>query len=162
MAYHIIRNDREITDPGLLEDIIKRNRISVIGMCRNNEPYVVTLSYGYDRDEKMIYFHCAKEGQKIEFLKTNPEVCITIIDDRGKAEDECDHSYRSVVIKGKMIFADKEEEKLKAVKVLIRHFEKNPERLMKKVDSNSGLWQRTQMLKIRATDITGKEKALKK
>ena len=51
-----------------------------------------------------------KHGKKIDFLKDNPQVCITIIDDWGSREDECSHSYRSVVIKGKMIFVDDEDE----------------------------------------------------
>jgi uncharacterized protein len=161
MAYHVNRTDREITNPEALEEIIKRNRIAVIGMCRKNEPYVVTLSYGYESNEKMIYFHCAKKGQKIDFLKDNPNVCITIIDDHGKKEDECSHSYRSVVIKGKMVFVDNEQEKINAVRILINHFEKNPGKLMEKVETNSGLWQRTQMLKIRLNRVTGKEKTLK-
>lgn len=158
MAYHVKRNDRELTDPVILENIIKRNRIAVIGMCRDNEPYVVTMSYGYDRNA--IYFHCAKQGQKIDFLKENPNVCMTVIDDSGKKEDGCEHSYRSVLIKGKISFLDNEDDKIRAVKILIKHFEKDPERMIEKVDSDSGLWQRTQMLKLNVDTITGKEKII--
>lgn len=43
----------------------------------------VNLSYGYDESSRALYFHGAKAGLKIDFLKTNSHVCLTIIDDRG-------------------------------------------------------------------------------
>ncbi len=48
MAYHVLRQDREIKDRFELDRIIKNNKTATLALCRNNEPYVVTLTYGYD------------------------------------------------------------------------------------------------------------------
>ena len=114
MTYHMLRKAREIKNFNSMEKIIKENKFAVIGLCSNNEPYIVTLSYGYDEKNKYLYFRCAKKGQKIDFLKSNPKVCLTILDDKGFIENECEHSYRSVVIKGKMEFVDNENDKINA------------------------------------------------
>ena len=71
-------------------------------MCRNNEPYIVTLSYGYDEQKHALYSHCAINGLKLEFISQNPNVCGTVIEDEGYIEDECEQKYRSVVFWGKM------------------------------------------------------------
>ena len=46
--YHMNKSEREITDKNELIEIIKHGRFTSISMCRNNEPYIVTMSYGYD------------------------------------------------------------------------------------------------------------------
>jgi len=38
-------------------------------MCSDNEPYLATLSHGYDEEKTCIYFHFAPEGKKIEILQ---------------------------------------------------------------------------------------------
>jgi len=73
------RKEKEITDKEEMINILENAEYITIAMSRNNEPYLVTLSHGYDRNQNCIYFHCAKEGKKIDFLneayekETNPE-----------------------------------------------------------------------------------------
>jgi uncharacterized protein len=159
MAYHLRREDREIKDRQVMDEIIRSGRFAVCALCADNEPYVVTLSYGYDESAQCLYFHCADEGVKLEFIKKNPHACLTIIDDRGYIEKECSHAYRTVIIRGKMELLDGEAQRIEAVKKLIAHFEKNPEVQMQKVDSGSPLWQRTRMLRLVILEITGKERS---
>jgi len=45
--YHVRKTEREITNQSELLDILKRGKYTTISMCRDNEPYLVTLSYGY-------------------------------------------------------------------------------------------------------------------
>ena len=77
MSYHIRRTDREIKDDKDLGAIIERGRYAVIALSKNDEPYVVTLSYAYDKAENTLYFHCGKNGQKIDWIKANPQACVT-------------------------------------------------------------------------------------
>ena len=46
--YHMRRQDRQINDETELSEIICRGKFAVLALCRNDEPYIVTLSYGYD------------------------------------------------------------------------------------------------------------------
>lgn len=157
MPYHMRRNDRKIQDEGLMETIIKNGKYAVISMCKDNEPYIVTLSYGYDASSRSFYFHGAKEGLKLDFLKANPRVCLTIIDDQGYIPGECSHAYRTVVIRGNLELLDDDAERLKGVEVMINHFEKNPDKMMAKVQSDAS-WNNTAMMRLTIAEITGKER----
>jgi nitroimidazol reductase NimA-like FMN-containing flavoprotein (pyridoxamine 5'-phosphate oxidase superfamily) len=158
MPYHIRRTDREIKDPEALEQVIKSGKYATIALCKNNQPYLVTLSYGYDGKNKSLYFHGAGEGQKIDFIKANSKACLTIIDHKGFIENECEHSYRSVVMKGEMKIIEDEEGRVQAVRVLIDHFEKDAARMMKMVNTNTMDWKRTAMFQFKIHEMTGKEK----
>ena len=100
MAYHMRRKDRKINDENVLYDIVNKGQFAVLALCRKNEPYCVTLSYGFEKARRTLYFHAANTGLKLDILKENPEVCLTIIEDNGYLKTVCSHAYRTVVIRG--------------------------------------------------------------
>jgi nitroimidazol reductase NimA-like FMN-containing flavoprotein (pyridoxamine 5'-phosphate oxidase superfamily) len=67
------RTDKEITDPKLISRIIENAQICRLALAKDNIPYVLPLSFGFDG--KAIYFHTAKEGRKIDFMAANDRVC---------------------------------------------------------------------------------------
>jgi len=82
--YHLQnRPNREITSAEEIRDILRRGKYVVIALCRDNEPYVVTLSYGYSEKQNCLYFHVATKGLKLDVIRTNPHVCATVIEDGG-------------------------------------------------------------------------------
>lgn len=117
-TYHVRRGDRELTDLADLEAVLERGRYASIAMARlahglaivSAEPYLVTLSYGYDSETYAMYFHTAVEGLKHEFIKANPNVCATVVLDEGYLSGECAHEYASVVVRGRLgVVSDSEE-----------------------------------------------------
>ncbi|MBN2648352.1 MAG: pyridoxamine 5'-phosphate oxidase family protein [Prolixibacteraceae bacterium] len=96
------RPNRELTKKSDINRILKKGKFAVISMCRDNEPYIVTLSYGYDSENEALYFHCAIKGFKLDFLNSNKNVCATVVEDKGYVMDECGHEYESVVFWGDM------------------------------------------------------------
>ena len=157
MKYHIRRSEREITDSKEFSAILSKCKYAVIALCTNNQPYIVTLSYGYDETENALYFHCAKEGQKIDFIKTNPNACATIIEDDGFDANSCDHSYRSLVIRGAIEFVDKRGEIDHAIQLMILQLEKNePEKFMEKLKVGNKSYDNLQILRMNIDHITGK------
>lgn len=58
-------------------------RTASVAMIDRNVPYVVPLSYGYElkEDSLVLYFHCAKEGRKLNILRCNDKVCFTIFNE---------------------------------------------------------------------------------
>jgi nitroimidazol reductase NimA-like FMN-containing flavoprotein (pyridoxamine 5'-phosphate oxidase superfamily) len=93
----------------------------------DNQPYLVTLSYGYDEKRDCIYFHCAKEGKKIDYLKANNNVWGQAVIDHGYVDGDCNHLYTSAHFQGAVTFLESLEEKLEAVKCMMRQLEKDPE-----------------------------------
>jgi nitroimidazol reductase NimA-like FMN-containing flavoprotein (pyridoxamine 5'-phosphate oxidase superfamily) len=88
MKYHMRRGEREIKEWTVNEEILRKGKFATLALCRNNEPYIVTLSYGYESATQSLYFHCAKDGLKTEFVTGNPNICATIIQDIGYVQNE--------------------------------------------------------------------------
>jgi uncharacterized protein len=49
MSFHVRRKDREITDPEEMQHILKVTKYVTVALCMQNEPYLVSLSHGYDQ-----------------------------------------------------------------------------------------------------------------
>ncbi len=151
------KKEREIKNKKHLVNILQRGKYTTISMCRNDEPYVVTLSYGFDSDQNSLYFHSAQKGLKIEFLNDNPRVCATVIQDRGYKIGKCSHAYRSVVFWGKMTVVDDLEEKKRGLDILLNHLEDEPGRLKKKLLKDDKSYADLGVLKLEISRITGKQ-----
>ncbi|OHE74960.1 MAG: hypothetical protein A2107_14120 [Verrucomicrobia bacterium GWF2_62_7] len=67
------RTDKEIADRQQIDEIIRGSLVCRVAMAKDNTPYVVPMSFGYDG--AAIYLHTAPEGKKIEYFAANPQVC---------------------------------------------------------------------------------------
>lgn len=67
------RKDKEVADRQRIDEIIRGSLVCRVALAKDNAPYLVPLSFGYDG--RTIYLHTAGEGTKIEYWLTNPRVC---------------------------------------------------------------------------------------
>lgn len=154
--YHMSKKEKEIRDQNELTEILKQGKYAVISMCRDNEPYVVTLSYGYDEDKNALYFHAALKGLKIDFIKHNSNVCATVIEDGGYIMNRCEHKYRSVVFWGKMFVVEDLEEKKRGIGVLLNHLENDPKIIRERVLGSEDKLDSAAILRLDIKELTGK------
>jgi nitroimidazol reductase NimA-like FMN-containing flavoprotein (pyridoxamine 5'-phosphate oxidase superfamily) len=130
-GYHgLRRKEKEIKDPAKMKRILADTQYVTVAMCNENEPYLVTLSHGYDPERNAIYFHCAREGKKIGILTANHRVWGQAIDDRGYAQGHCDHLFASAQFSGRVRFIEEAEEKRHALGVMIHQLEREPDKVM--------------------------------
>ena len=115
------RKDQEIADRKDIDAIIGRALSCRLAMCDGDEPYIVSMSYGYDGAS--LYVHGAEQGKKIDVLRKNPNVWGQAMLDHGYHKGECSHLYASVMFKGKVHFIEEVEEKKHAFKVMIDQLE---------------------------------------
>lgn len=155
--YHMKKKEREITDRSEMSAMLRNGKYAVISMCRNNEPYIVTLSYGYDEEKGSLYFHSAKSGLKIDFIKENPKVCATVIEDGGYMKGECEHKYSSLVFWGNMYVVEDLEEKKHALVTMIDHLEETPEPVKMRLLKNDNIYDGVGILRLDIGEITGKK-----
>lgn len=117
------RAELEVKDRGEIEAILRKAKVCRIAMCEGNKPYVVPVLPGYE--DNALYFHSATEGKKVEMLRANPRVCFEVDIDvevvLGKAPCASSVKYRSVIGWGRAEFVEGEEEKAKALDVIMRH-----------------------------------------
>jgi hypothetical protein len=126
----IRRKEKEITDRNKMSAILQKAEYITVAMCKDNEPYLVTLSHGYDRERNCIYFHCAKEGKKIDILMEHNIVWGQALLDKGYVQDACDHLYATTQFMGRVTFVEKYEEKRHALEVMIKELESDPKKVM--------------------------------
>ncbi|MFB3888687.1 MAG: pyridoxamine 5'-phosphate oxidase family protein [Candidatus Bathyarchaeia archaeon] len=128
----IRRRDKEITNPEEIKSILKAARYITVAMCHGDEPYLATLSHGYDADRNCIYFHCAVEGKKIRILSANNLVWGQALVDHGYVQGACDHLYATAQFRGRVTFVEDEQEKKHALEVMVRSLDDNPEKVIEK------------------------------
>jgi nitroimidazol reductase NimA-like FMN-containing flavoprotein (pyridoxamine 5'-phosphate oxidase superfamily) len=126
MVYHVRRRDKEITDREEMKEVLRSTKYVTLALSIKNEPYLVTLSHGYDDKRNCIYFHCAKEGKKIDYIKANSKVWGQALIDHGYADGKCNHIYTSVHFSGEITLIEDLGEKLEAMKCMVRQLERNP------------------------------------
>ena len=127
--YHLRRDDRELTNGVEIDRILATRHYVTVATCRDGEPYLVVLTHGYDAGRRRLYFHCAAEGKKIDFMKANPRVWGIAVEDLGYCDGACDHAYRSVMFGGRVGFVESEEEKRRALELMIDQRESDPKRV---------------------------------
>ena len=116
------REEREITDRGQIEALLKRAKVCRLAMSNGDQPYLVPLSHGYQGGH--LYFHAALKGQKVEMLRRNPRVCFEVDLDCEliEADSPCELGlkYRSVIGFGTARFVEDEGGKREALAVIVR------------------------------------------
>lgn len=152
------RSDRQVTDISVIKDILDTCKTASIAMIDGDTPYVIPLNYGYElNDEKLVlYFHCAKEGRKIDVLKANSKVCFAVFNEgetiNAKTPCNSGYFYSSIVGNGNVEFIENTAEKCKALTVFVAH------QMSKAVEFTDTQANSVCVFKLQVTDFTAKKK----
>jgi len=119
------RTDKEIKDPEIISRIISMCQVCRLGLAKDNIPYIVPVSFGYDGSA--LYIHTATTGRKIEFFEANPNICIEFEHDvHVKAHESmpCNwsFSYQSVISYGVIRELSEPTEIIAALKLIMRTY----------------------------------------
>ena len=121
------RKEREIKDLQEIEDIIEKADVCRIALSDKDVPYIVTMNFGFRKGANpCLFFHCAKEGKKIEMIKRNNLSCFQFDIDHLLIKTDircnCGMQYRSVIGTGKITFVTEREQKIEALGYLMLHY----------------------------------------
>jgi nitroimidazol reductase NimA-like FMN-containing flavoprotein (pyridoxamine 5'-phosphate oxidase superfamily) len=148
------RTAKEMLERSEIVDVIKRSNVCRLGVCKNNIPYVLPVSFGFD--DKNIYIHTAPEGRKIEFWTSNPLVCFEFdIDVRTieHPEKACKWTttFKSVIGYGTISEMNTDDEKFYALNQIMIHYSDKKWEFSALDMSGMRVW------KIEIMEITGKK-----
>lgn len=88
------RKKQELTEKQCL-DILRRAKTATLALSGDDGyPYSVPMNFVYE--DGKIYFHGAKEGHKIDAIKNNPKVSMSIID---QEDGEIYHAIETLGLK---------------------------------------------------------------
>lgn len=152
------RKDRELKEPAEIERIIAKSDVCRIALADNDMPYMVTMNFGYSGgDNACFFFHCAKEGRKLEMIKRNNFVCFELDTDHELYEGEvgCDWGmkFSSVVGYGKITVVENKETRIEALDCIMSHYSGR-----KMFSYDEKVLENTTILRLEVGEITGKMK----
>ncbi|MBW1857234.1 MAG: pyridoxamine 5'-phosphate oxidase family protein [Deltaproteobacteria bacterium] len=147
------KKEKEITEASAIEAIIKKSLVCRLALSDDNFPYIVPLCFGY-RD-RVLYFHGSLKGKKIDIIKKNQNICFEfdINTEIVKAEDACHWSmkYRSVIGFGKAVLLEDQEEKRKALNIIMSQYSNGT------FEFNDAILKKTFVIKIEIESMTGQQ-----
>jgi nitroimidazol reductase NimA-like FMN-containing flavoprotein (pyridoxamine 5'-phosphate oxidase superfamily) len=123
----MLRDDKEITEQQLLDEIMKKAQVCRLGVSYDSMAYIIPMSFGYaDRE---LYFHSGAEGLKLMILRENPKACFEVEIDTQVIPSErgCDWSmrYQSVIGFGEVEFIVDLDGKRKALQIIMQQYAGN-------------------------------------
>lgn len=83
-----------------------RGFLSVIG--DGGYPYTVPINFVFT--DGKLYFHCAREGHKLDAIRSCNKACFAVIDDPVKEPDSWWYHVRSVICFGRIAILESGEE----------------------------------------------------
>lgn len=154
MSFREMRRKRQLMPAEEAEKILTLSTSGILSVIGDEGyPYGVPVSYLY-RNGK-IYFHCAKEGHKIDALRANEKVCFTVVAQDLIVPAELTSYFRSVVVFGKARFIEEPQEKRAAIQALAEKYgAAYPEKIQSEIDQ---LLDKMLMVEITPEHITGKQ-----
>lgn len=158
MRYHLRRQDKEIKNPETLKKILMDTDYVTLALVKDGEPYLVSLSHAYDEAENCIYFHSAKEGKKLDYMRANPAVWGQALLDYGYHKGQCSHLYASVMFKGQVEFIEDAEKKRQIFRMMVNQIEPDPDSIMDRMINSTGI-PTTVVGRIKIEYMTGKKSA---
>jgi len=84
--------------------LLGRHETGVLSLARDDDPYAIPISYGYNADERTFYLRLVStpDSEKREFLSSNPDARLVVY-------EEAEPTYQSVVATGTLVEIPREE-----------------------------------------------------
>ncbi len=150
------KKEKEITDLHDLESVIMRSDVCRVAFAAGNVPYIVTMNFGFSAGSKrVLFFHCAPEGRKLEMMRQNNFVCFEMDTDHeliaGSKACDCSMKYSSIVGYGYISAVKDPAEKARGLDCIMSHYSPGGEFIYDK-----DVLARTAILKLDITEMQGK------
>lgn len=123
------RTDRLVTDPQWICRVLDEAQYIVLGLSGEEGPYAVPLNFAHA--DGCIYFHCARQGRKLDCLRRDPRVSVTAVATArlvGSGGRACDMgmAYESVCASGTAEILTGGEERCEALRAIILRYGGDP------------------------------------
>jgi nitroimidazol reductase NimA-like FMN-containing flavoprotein (pyridoxamine 5'-phosphate oxidase superfamily) len=152
------RADRAISGVEEIEEIIRKSDVCRLAIANDNFPYIVTMNFGYTKDpEQLLYFHCAREGKKLDMIRRNNYVCFEMDTDHQiiKGKTGCDWGMRftSIIGYGNIFEVTEKSERIAGLNCIMIHYggEGN-------YSYDEKVFEQTTILRLKILEMTAKKK----
>jgi hypothetical protein len=156
MMREIRRKDRILDEKRAME-ILAAGEYGFLSMANiDGGGYGIPMSYIIH--ENSIYFHCAREGHKLENLTVDNRVTFTVIGRAKVIPKIFTFGYESAMVFGKIEYNLPHEERLTILHLFLKKY--SPDAGINGEKYIKGLFDRTELLKMNIEVIRGKTKKI--
>ena len=135
--------------------ILRRGTSGVLALLGDGGwPYAVPLSYAFDGEK--LYFHCAREGHKLDAIRREARASFCVVDRDDVKPAEYTSYFRSVIIFGRVRVIEDEAQMRAAIELLARRYfpEDSAENRRRAIERE---WAGLCMLEMDIEHMSGKE-----
>lgn len=151
----IRRQDRLLPETEAL-DLLVSGQYGVLSMVDvDGQGYGIPLNYVWDGGQS-IYFHCAPQGEKLDNIASNCNVSFCVVGLTKVMPDKFTTQYESIVIKGSVVSTLPNDEKMKALELILDKYSPNDKEIGLKYSEKS--FHRTAIIKLDIKSMSGKSK----
>ena len=150
-----MRRKKQLLSREESEEILKKGSFGVLALSGDDGyPYAVPLNNVYDG--RVIYFHSAKSGHKLDAVAGEPKASFCVIDQDLVVPEEYTTYFRSVIVFGTVRILVEEKEKRKAIEKLAIKYtpEDGEENRAHAIEKD---WKALCMLELTPQHMSGKE-----
>ena len=136
------------------KEILSSCSTGVLGlMGADGYPYTVPLNYVYA--DRAIYFHCAKEGHKIDCIQNDERVSFCVVQRDKVVPEMFATDYRSVIVFGRAVIVTDDLERRRALLLLNEKYSPGlPDEGRKEIER---FWSAVCVVVMKVEHMTGKE-----
>jgi len=136
------------------KEILSSCSTGVLGlMGADGYPYAVPLNYVYA--DGAIYFHCAKDGHKIDCIRNSERVSFCVVQLGNVVPELFATDYRSVIVFGRAMIVSDDVERRRAMLLLNEKYSPDlPDEGRKEIER---FWSAVCVVVIEIEHVTGKE-----
>lgn len=127
-----------------------------MGIDEGGYGYGIPINYAYDEETNSLYFHCATDGKKMDIMQVNNNVSFCVVGETKPLADKFSTLYESVIVFGNVSLNLPDDEKRKALRLLVKKYSAGYEDVGEKYMDKS--WGRTATFKIKIEHISAKAK----
>lgn len=150
------RNDREVTEPAEIVDIMERCEVLHLAINTGAAPYLLPVNFGMEPDGLTLYIHGAVSGTKYDLIAKDNRVGFELDCNSGlvlEAESgNCTMNYESVMGWGIMDEITEEAEKRHALDRIMKQYRGED------FPYSTAVIPRTRILRLRVQERTGKRR----
>jgi uncharacterized protein len=148
-----IRRKKQLLSEEETREIMKNHSSGVLAVTGDDGyPYTVPISYTYT--DGKLYFHCAKEGHKIDAIKRNDKVSFCVIDKDKVIQETYTTHFRSVVAFGRARILTEDSDRRAALASLVEKY--SPDYIQEGQKEIEKDWGRVCVVEVKIEHMTGK------
>ena len=148
-----MRRGRQQLSAGEAEELLRRGSSGILAVHGDGGyPYAVPLGYVYT--EGKIYFHCAKEGHKLDAILRDEKVSFTVVGEDTIVSEKYTSYFRSVIVFGRARVVE-DPERTRVLRALAEKY--SPDRPAEEREREVSSCTRALIIGIEIEHMTGKQ-----